>query len=162
MNKKNRLSPFSVIIAFVALMLIGVSLVPYINLQLEPSRSLPTLGISYYWPDASAKVIEQEVTSKLEGLFNSVKGIKNITSVSGKGNGRINLEFKKGTNMDAIRFEIATLIRRAYPDLPRQVSYPVLSLGTGGQKTQPILTYTLNASTSPFFIQKYAEDNIAP
>ncbi len=162
MNEKNRLSPFSVIIAFVALMLIGVSLVPYVNLQLEPSRSLPTLGISYYWPDASAKVIEQEITSKLEGLFNSVKGIKNITSVSGKGSGRINLEFKKGGNMDAIRFEVATLIRRAYPDLPRQVSYPVLSLGTGGQKTQPILTYTLNASTSPFFIQKYAEDNIAP
>ncbi len=163
MNNKtrNRISPFSIIIAFVALVLIGISLIPLLNLQLQPSRSLPSLNVNYSWTNASSRVIEQEVTSKLEGLFNSIKGIKNIKSVSRKGSGRISLEFKKGSNLDAIRFEAAMLIRRAYPDLPEQVSYPSLSLGTGGQKTSPVLTYTLNASASPFFIQKYAEDNIA-
>jgi multidrug efflux pump subunit AcrB len=161
MKIKKQLSPFSVIIVFVALIIIGVSLIPLINLQLEPSRSLPSISVSYTWANASARVIEQEVTSKLEGVFNSIKGIKKVSSISKKGTGRINLEFKKGSNMDAIRFEVAMLIRRSYPDLPAQVSYPTLSLGTGGQKSSPILTYTINASASPFFIQKYAEDNIA-
>lgn len=159
-KNNNRLSAFSVIIVFVALILIGVSLIPLINLQLEPSRSLPTISVSYSWTRASARVIEKEVTTKLEGLFNSVKGVKKLNSVTTKGSGRINLTFKKGSNLDALRFEVATLIRRVYPELPEQVSYPTLSMGTGGKKTSPLLTYTVNASSSPFYIQKYTQDNI--
>ncbi|HYQ56516.1 MAG TPA: efflux RND transporter permease subunit, partial [Draconibacterium sp.] len=161
-KNKVQLSAFSIIISFAALMLMGLSLTPLINLQLEPSRSLPSISVSYSWFNASARVIEKEVTTKLEGLFNSVKGIKELKSVTSKGSGRISLSFKKGSNLDAIRFEVATLIRRVYPELPEQVSYPILSLGTGGAKTSPLLTYTVNASSSPYFIQKYTQDNIAP
>jgi len=37
--------------------------------QLTTSRSLPDLSVNYHWADASARVIKQEVTSKLEVLF---------------------------------------------------------------------------------------------
>ncbi len=150
------------IIVFVLLIIVGVGLMPLLNVQLSPSRSLPRLSVSYYWPDASARVIEQEVTSKLEGLFSSVKGIKEVSSVSSRGNGQISLSFKKTVNLDAVRFEIASLIRQAYPGLPEQVSFPELSMGTSGQNTEPVMTYTLNASASPYFIQKYAEDHLVP
>src|SRR3972149_3541396 len=106
---KGRLSSFSVIIWSLVLMLVGVGMVPLINLQLNPSRSTPAISISYFWPDASARIIEQEVTSKLEGIFSAVKGLKEISSVSSKGIGTIDLTFKKNTNIDAIRFEISTL-----------------------------------------------------
>ena len=95
-----------------------------LTVQFTPSRSLPGLSVSYRWADASARVIEQEVTSKLEGLFSSVKGIKGVSSVSSKGSGRINLSFKKTANLDAARFEIASLIRRAYSDLPGRFHSP--------------------------------------
>lgn len=159
---KSKLPSFSVLIIFLLLMIVGVSLLPLLNLQLTPSRSLPGLSVSYYWPDASARVIEQEVTSKLEGLFSGVKGIKEVSSVSSKGYGRISLSFKKTVNLDAARFEVSSLIRQAYPNLPEQVSFPELSMSASGQNTSPILTYTLNANASPFFIQKYAEDHLVP
>jgi hypothetical protein len=54
-------------------MIVGVSLLPLLNVQLTPSRSLPGLSVYYSWPDASARVIEQEVTSKLEGLLIRMK-----------------------------------------------------------------------------------------
>lgn len=155
-------SAFSVLIIFILLMIVGISLLPLLNVQLTPSRSLPGLSVSYQWPDASARVIEQEVTSRLEGLFSGVKGIKEVSSVSSKGYGRISLSFKKTVNLDAARFEVASLIRQAYPNLPEQVSFPELSMSASGQNTSPILTYTLNASASPFFIQKYAEDHLVP
>ena len=161
-NKQNTISSFSVIIVFAALILIGISLIPLINFQLEPSRSLPTLSVSYNWSNASSKVIEQEVTSKLEGVFNSIHGVKEIQSVSRKGGGTINLNFKKNSNMDVIRFEVATLIRRIYAEFPEQVSYPSISLRAGGKNTGPILTYTISANASPYFIQKYADNNIVP
>ena len=143
-------------------MIVGASLLPLLNVQLTPSRSLPGLSVSYHWPDASARVIEQEVTSKLEGLFSGVKGIKGVYSRSSKGYGSIDLSFKKTVNLDAARFEVATLIRRAYSDLPDQVSFPELSMSTSGENSNPILTYTLNASASPFFIQKFAENHLVP
>jgi multidrug efflux pump subunit AcrB len=57
-----------VIVVFVLLIITGAGLMPRLNVQLNPSRSLPRLSVSYNWPDASARVIEQEVTSTLEGL----------------------------------------------------------------------------------------------
>lgn len=160
--KTYHFSPFSVIMAFILMIIMGLAVLPLLNVQLNPSRSLPGLSVAYRWPDASARVIEQEVTSRLEGLFSSVKGIKEVSSVSSKGSGRINLSFKKTVNLDAVRFEIASLIRQAYPELPQQVSFPEISMGTSGQNTQPIMTYTINASAAPFLIQKYAENQLVP
>lgn len=164
MNPSSKYQPssFSILIIFILLMIVGASLLPLLNVQLTPSRSLPGLSVSYRWPDASARVIEQEVTSKLEGLFSGVKGINKVSSVSSKGSGRINLSFKKTVNLDAARFEVASLIRRVYNDLPEQVSFPELSMSTSGENSSPILTYTLNASESPFFIQKFAESHLVP
>lgn len=159
---KYRPSAFSILVIFLLLVIVGFSLLPLLNVQLTPSRSLPRLSVSYGWSDASARVIEQEVTSKLEGLFSGVRGIKEVSSVSSKGYGYINLTFKKNVNLDAVRFEIASLIRQAYPGLPPQVSFPELSISAQGQNSSPVLTYTLNGSASPFFIQKFAEDHLVP
>ena len=162
MASKYHLSSFSQIIIFVLMIIMGVAMLPLLNVQLNPSRTLPRLSVSYSWPDASARVIEQGVTSKMEGLFSSVKGIREVSSVSSKGSGRVNLSFKKTVNLDAARFEIASLIRQVYVELPEGVSFPELSMGTGGQNTSPLMTYTLNASASPHFIQQYAENNLVP
>lgn len=161
-NQKFRFSSFSVLSIFILLMIVGGCLMPLLNIQLTPSRTLPGLTVSYIWPNASARVVEQEVTSKLEGLFSGIKGIKEVSSVSSKGYGQIDLSFKKTVNLDAIRFEVSSLIRQAYPNLPEQVSFPEISVGASGKNSSPILTYTLNASASPFFIQKYAEDHLVP
>ena len=111
---KSQQSSFSILIIFVLLMIVWVSLLPLLNVQLIPSRTLPGLLVSYRWADASARVIEKEVTSKLEGLFSAVNGIKGVSYVSSKGSGRINLSFKKTVNLVAARFEIASLIRQVY------------------------------------------------
>ena len=155
-------SAFSVIVVFVALMILGMSVIPLLNIRLEPSRTMPSMEVTYAWPEASARVIEQEVTSVLEGLFSSIRGIAGIESVSYRGRGTITLTFKKTVNLDAMRFEVATFIRQAYPELPREVTWPEISVSTAGRNIQPILTYNLSAGASPYFIQKFATDNIVP
>ena len=156
------LSPFSIILIFVVFILIGCSLLPLLSIQLNPSRTDPSLNVTFQWPEASTRLIEQEITSKLEGLFGAIMGVQNINSVTSKGEGKISLTFKKNTNLDAVRFELATLIRQTYPKLPEKVSFPLISLGSSGRKTQPILTYTLNGNASPYEIQKYAQEHIVP
>ena len=63
-------------------------------------------------PSNSARVIEMEVTSRLEAMLARIKGIKEISSTSGNGWGRITLELDKHTNIDAARFEDQQLLGR--------------------------------------------------
>ena len=147
---------------FAALILIGFSVLPLLDVKLEPSRILPSLTVNYSWPDASARVVEEQVTAPLEGMFSTIAGISNVSSVSTKGSGKITVEFKKQVNLDAVRFEVANIIRRIYPDLPEKVSYPFISMSTGGRYVRPILTYNLNAPSSPYYIQNYAKDHLIP
>lgn len=162
LQKTYRNSSFSIIIAFVCLAIVGASVIPLLNVQLNPGRALPNITVTYLWPNASARIVEQEVTSRLEGLFSSVREIQNIESVSSQGQGRIRLSFKKRTDLQAARFEIANLIRQAYSELPERVSYPEISISSTGDLTSPVLTYRLAASSNPYYIQKYAENNIVP
>ena len=147
-------------------MIAGLALVPSLNVSLKPVRTYRNLQVSFSWPDASPRVVEQRVTSKLEALFSTVKGVKYIESESSQGGGEINIKFKKGTDIDAARFEIATIIRRVYSDLPQNVSYPVISsvkdFDSYKKNDNTLLVYTLNADVSPYFIQKYALENIVP
>lgn len=159
---KHKLSSFSILTIFVCLSIIGASLIPFISVQLTPTKTSPSLNVSFGWSDASAKVLEQEVTSKLEGVFNTVKGVKEISSISDKGNASITINFKKNTDMDAVRFEIANLIRQSYSEFPEGVSYPQLSLSSTNENTLPTISYSINANESPYYIKKYTENQILP
>ena len=114
-------------------------------------------------PSNSARVIEMEVTSRLEAMLARIKGIKEISSTSGNGWGRITLELDKHTNIDAARFEASTIVRQTWPDLPEELSYPILEMSRPDDKeSRPFMSYTLNASATPIFIQRFAEDQIKP
>jgi multidrug efflux pump subunit AcrB len=158
-----KLSSYTILILFVILILTGSVLVFRLSFQLEPSVSLPSVTVSYSWPNMPGRVVEQEVTSVLESGFSRMKGIEELTSTSSGGRGTIRIAFDKTVSFDAARFEVSSIIRQLYPKLPDQVSYPQISINRPkNSETKPLLSYTLNASASPFLIQKYAEDNIKP
>ena len=70
-KNKPAFSPFSIIVVFLALMIIGIAFIPMLNVRYKPNRTLPQLTISFRWPNASPKVIEEE-TSKTEGILGKV------------------------------------------------------------------------------------------
>lgn len=155
-----RLPAFSVILVFVVLIVIGAGMIPLLNIQYTPSERGSEIRIDYSWSGASAKLMEVEVTSKLEGLIASVSGVKNISSVSRKERGSITVELKDKKNMELVRFEIASLIRQVYPKLPEDVSYPLMSVSSSGTNDSPILTFIINADLPTQQIESYTEDNI--
>ncbi len=160
---KRTLPAFSVIIVFCMLMIIGACFLPMLNIQLNPSTTLPQTTVNFYWANASARVIEHEVTAPLEGVLGQIKGVKNISSVSDKGAGRITVEFDKNIDPDAIRFEVSTLIRQVYPKLPAGISYPSVHMrNTDNEQRGPVLTYTIISSATPIHIQEYATNQLAP
>ena len=77
-----RLPSFSVILVFVVLVIAGAGIVPLVSLQYKPTEKGKTLTVSYSWSGASARVIEAEVTSKLEGVISTLPGINEISSIT--------------------------------------------------------------------------------
>lgn len=163
MSNPRNLSSFTLIVTFVCLSLIGVVLVPLLPVKLAPSRTLPGLTVSFSMPGNSSRVIEAEVTSKLEAMMARVKGIRKVNSTSDNGSGSISLELDKHADIDVTRFEVSTIIRQTWPQLPEGVSYPQISTRRSDDKaSRPFITYTLNAPANPILIQQYAEENIKP
>lgn len=156
-----KISSFSVILIMIVLMIIGAAMIPLLNIQYSPTSTQQQLSINYSWSGASARVIEQEVTSKIEGVLAPISGVQKMNSESYKDGGSITLIFKDDANMDAIRFEVSSKIRQVYNSLPKGVRYPSLSTSTSGEYTPPILIYTINADLPTWQIQQYAEKNLA-
>ncbi|MDR1357054.1 MAG: efflux RND transporter permease subunit [Tannerellaceae bacterium] len=157
------MSRFSVILAFVCVALAGIAFIPLLPVKLEPSYTLPRLSIRYDMPNHSSRVIEMEVTSRLEAMLTRINGIREITSTSGNGWGIITLEMDKHANIDAARFEASTIIRQAWPAMPEGMSYPVLEMSRPDDKeSRPFMSYTINAAATPILIQRFAENRIKP
>jgi len=154
---------FSINIIFLLLALIGLALIPMLSVQLQPSTKGHNLFVSFSWNDVSAEIVEKEVTSPLEGILASIKGLDEISSSSSKGYGHINLRFKDDIDMDAVRFEVGSLMRHVANKLPEGVSRPRVS-GTNSSNSgrQLLMTYTLNGEGSSLSLQNYAEEHIVP
>lgn len=161
MNASPKISSFTIIVTFLCVALTGIAFIPLLPIKLSPSRTLPQLSVSYSMPGNSARVIEMEVTSRLESMLARIKGIRGIRSTSGNGWGQVSLELDKHTNIDAARFEASTIVRQTWPSMPGGLSYPVLEMSRPNDRdSRPFMSYTLNAAATPIFIQRYAEDQI--
>lgn len=165
MKRKYSFSAFTVIVTFFCLSLVGLALIPELPVKLNPSRTLPGMTVSFSMPGNSAKVVEQEVTSKLEGLLSRISGVEEITSTSDNGRGSITLRMDKHADMEAARFEASTLIRQAWSQFPSEVSYPVITSRQqedDDEDSHAFMVYTLNAPSSPILIQRYGDEHIKP
>ena len=161
-NRSQRGIPaFSVLLIRAALAVIGVAMLPMLNVQYTPSPVERKIDVSFTWPDASARLIEQSVTSRIEGALSAITGSESVSSRSSKGSGRVTIRFRKGTEMAAARFEVASAIRNLYPKLPEEVSYPAISIATGGTRESDMLVYTIKADLPSRRIEEYVEAHMS-
>ncbi|MEA4936475.1 MAG: efflux RND transporter permease subunit [Paludibacter sp.] len=160
-NSSSKISSFSIILTFVFFTIVGLALVSQLPVKLSPSETLPQINVSFSMYGSSPVVVEREVSSKLEAMLGRMTGVRKINSNSGNGWGHISIELDKHADPDAARFEVSTIIRQAWPNLPENLSYPAVSLRSPDDNSKKVfLSYTLNAPAPPIIIQQYAEERI--
>lgn len=158
---KSGISPLTTLLMMAALSLVGLASLPRLNIQYTPTAPGCEISVSYSYPDASAEIVESEVTSLLEGVLSSLRGITDIASTSRKGSGSVTVSFCKGKDMDAARFEVASAVRNVSPSLPSGVSYPTVRLSSGGRGSTSI-SYSLKGPMPTQEMEKYARERILP
>ncbi|MGW8122312.1 efflux RND transporter permease subunit [Roseivirga echinicomitans] len=155
--------PFRMVIVFVVLAMIGIALIPKLNVNFTPRYTKPAITISYNLPNSSPDIVERLATSPLENAISQIEGINKVTSASGYNSGTIELAFDKGEDMEFRKFEINSLIRNIYKKLPETMSYP--SVEQRGGETQnktesPILLYSINGPYASYKIKKDVDEYI--
>ncbi len=169
LSRLDRVSPFTLLMVMVICMAAGIAVIPLLDVEPEPRpRQGKTLTISFSWDNASPKVIEQNVTSRIEGVVSAIKGVESISSVSNFGSGKVEIELKPLANVSATKFEIASAIKQIYKKFPEGVSYPsvtggeVVSSSGKDEKEKLLLTYQLNAAMKDDQLKEYVGNQVEP
>lgn len=159
---KGKSHSFSIILVMILLMLVGAIFLVTGQLKVQYNPVQENLRLTVYFSGTgSARVLETEVTSVLEGVLSTVDGVSYVSASTDNGGGSITLNFKKGTNMETTRFDVSTRLRQIRPKLP-EGTYVGLSgsVGGGGRESQQILRYTINADMPAIEIVRYAEEHL--
>lgn len=156
-------SPFTVIVIFLLLTLLGLAVAPLLTFRLYPSETGKQIYISYRYYGATADAVEMEATAPLEGVLNTITGIQNVASVSGDGWGQITLTIEREANLQKVRFKILSSIREVFPRLPKGVSYPTLSAYSANEERMvQLVVYTVSANIDPPAIKSIANEILVP
>ncbi len=111
---------------YAALLLLGLAALNDLPLALNPDLEYPEMSATIAWEGASPEQVEALVTSRIEGEAQQLPGAREVSSMSGRGFGQVNVAFERGTRMDRAEIlfrERLTMIRE---ELPKGVSPPTI------------------------------------
>ena len=95
----------------------------------------PVVQVQTDYKSASAEIIDEEITQKLEDVIGGAEGIKNIDSTSLNGRSRINIEFNTDIDIDNAANDIRERVSRVVDNLPSESSPPQILKRAAGFTT---------------------------
>ncbi|MCM1342814.1 MAG: efflux RND transporter permease subunit, partial [Muribaculaceae bacterium] len=98
--------PYTVLVAVVLVVVLGVVSFTRMSTDLLPNISLPYVIIMTTYPGASPETVEMVVTKPVEASMATVSNIEGISSVSSENYSTVILEFAQSTDMNAASLEI--------------------------------------------------------
>ena len=106
MEKFSVKKPFTVLVAVIAIIALGV--VSYMNMtpDLLPNMDFPYVVIVTTYPGASPEKVEQEVTKPMEQVMSTLEHIKEVSSTSAENYSMLILEFEESVNLDTVGVDI--------------------------------------------------------
>ncbi len=156
------ISPFSIIVLFLAMAMLGAFVIWSIPLQLTSPQPTNRLTISYLWPNNSSVNIEQLVTTKIEGVLSSIKGIDVIESLSSNGKGSIAICLTNSANSRDVKLAIKAMIDQLYPSLPQGVTKPKFKSQSNFSTNPLLVTYAIMGYGSKQEIESQLRKSLLP
>src|SRR5688572_19238201 len=149
---------------FAAMMSLSLVLFGVISLMRLPVRELPDIdppivSVTTVYPGADARVVETEVTERLEEAINNIEGIKTLTSSSREQVSTITIEFNLAREIDLAAQDVRDRVSRVRSRLPETIDEPIVAKQDAD--ASPILWIGLYSDVySPMQLTTLAEKQI--
>ena len=124
MEKISVKKPFTILVAVIMVLVLGVVSVTGMTTDLLPNMSLPYLIVVTTYPGASPERVENDVVRPLESALGTVNGVQNVYSTSAENYGMVQLEFADGTDMDSTLVKVNSSLQEVSASLPNTCGTP--------------------------------------
>jgi multidrug efflux pump len=126
-----------------ALVLFGLISLTRLPVRELPNIDPPVVSVTTVYPGANARVVETEVTERLEEALSNIEGIKTLTSTSREQVSNITIEFDLSRDVDLAAQDVRDRVARVRGQLPEDIREPVVAKQESD--AQPILWISVNS-----------------
>ncbi len=110
--------PVATVLLTIGLALAGIGAFFVLPVSPLPQVDFPVISVSASLPGASPETMATSVATPLERRLGTISGVNEMTSSSGVGSARINLQFDLNRKIDSAAREVQAAINASRADLP--------------------------------------------
>ncbi|WP_367849969.1 efflux RND transporter permease subunit [Rhodoferax sp. WC2427] len=154
--------PVMTVLLNLAIVLAGVIGYRSIPVAALPSYDTPVINVSASLPGASPETMASSVALILEKQFQTVPGLKTISSTSTLGSTSLTLEFDESRNIDVAAVDVQAALLRAQRSLPTDMTNPPSYRKVNPADAPILLVAMTSPSLTPSDLQDFAEHLISP
>ena len=118
--------PYTVLVAVVLVIVLGVVSLTRMTTDLLPAMNLPYVIVVTTDVGASPEEVEKDVTSPIEAAMATTSNINNVSSMSYDNYSMVILEYEQSTNMDSAMIEIQQQLDQLTGQFPDSAGSPVV------------------------------------
>lgn len=154
--------PVMTVLLNLAIVMAGVIGYRSIPVAALPSYDTPVINVSANLAGANPETMASAVALPLEKQFQTVPGLKTVSSTSILGSTSLTLEFEEGRSIDAAAVDVQAALLRAQRALPADMT-ETPSYRKVNPADAPVLLISMRSpSLAPSDLQDYAEHLISP
>ena len=161
MTKYSIKKPFTVLVAVVLVLVLGVVSFIKLKTDLLPKMDLPYVVVMTTAPGASPERVETTVTQPLESVLATTSGLENLQSISMENASIIIMEFSGSVNMDSAMIEMSSSIDMVEGYFDDTVSSPMLMKLNPDMLPIQVLSVDMDGMDIKE-LSKFIEDEISP
>ena len=114
--------PVTVVMALVALLVVGYISYDQISVELMPAGfTPPRLGIWVPYPNSNPQEVEEQIAQHIEEQVQTISGVENVRSSSSSSGCWTRIKFSQGTDMDVAYAQLRDRMDRIKPDIPSDI-----------------------------------------
>ena len=118
--------PYTVLVAVVLVIVLGVVSFTKMTTDLLPAMNLPYVIVVTTDVGASPEEVEKDVTAPIEASMATTSNINNVSSMSYDNYSMVILEYEQSTNMDSAMIEIQQSLDQLTGQFPDSVGTPMI------------------------------------
>jgi multidrug efflux pump len=108
----------------VMLVVIGILAYQHVTVREFPDVTMPVIKLVTRYPNASAELVEQNLTTELEDGLAGIEGMDTIYSVSKQNVSEVTISFRSGVTLQEAQARVRDRLIKVTPQLPKEAKNP--------------------------------------
>lgn len=153
--------PYTVIVAIVLVIILGIVSLSKMSTDLLPNMNMPYAIIMTSYAGASPEQVEKDVTEPIEGAMATTSNIKDVNSVSAENYSLVIMEFEQTANMDSITVEMRESLDQISSSWSEKIGNPIIM--KINPDMMPIMIAAVDVKgMDTLELSNYSEDELIP